>query len=249
MAYGTKPVLQVLFLALAQKDPTQAFKAATAVKMLSLAAATLERTQAIKLRALGLDRENAPPEEMPMRTFRDLSEDELKAYRERAEADEESELGIPIVPSDTDSDLASTIIDESDKIILEGDDIIVEGEEPEGPARPRPKFLNTLGGRLVRGNCPNFAWRFRVGGRDCAFDRSPIGFRSPGPLSALCSRGFFQGAITAQFRARPNPMRSGMPPSPPRVLPRSLYRQALAVHVLEIATKTSGDQAARRGST
>jgi hypothetical protein len=28
-----------------------------------------------------------------------------------------------------------------------------------------------------------------------AFDRSPIGFRSPGPLSALCSQGLFQGAI------------------------------------------------------
>jgi hypothetical protein len=32
---------------------------------------------------------------------------------------------------------------------------------------------------------PNYAWRFRVGGRDRAIDRSPIDFRSPEPPSAL----------------------------------------------------------------
>ena len=41
-------------LALAQKDPAQAFKAATALKILSLAASALERLHATKLRALGL---------------------------------------------------------------------------------------------------------------------------------------------------------------------------------------------------
>src|SRR5450830_1400903 len=41
----------------------------------------------------------------------------------------------------------------------------------------------------------NYAWRFRVSGHDRVIDRSPIHFRSPGPPWALCSQGFFQGAI------------------------------------------------------
>ena len=53
-------------LALAQKDPTRTHKAATAIKTLSLAAATLERTQGIRLRALGLDKENTLPDEIPV---------------------------------------------------------------------------------------------------------------------------------------------------------------------------------------
>lgn len=141
-------------LALAQKDPTQAFKAATAVKMLSLAAATLERTQAIKLRALGLDRENAPPEEMPVLTFRDLTRAELEAFQKRDEADQESDLGIPIAPASTDLGFAGTEIGETDEITVEGGEVIVEGEEAEEAAKPSPTSLSPLGGRLVREHLP-----------------------------------------------------------------------------------------------
>jgi hypothetical protein len=142
-------------LAMAQKDPTQAFKAATAMKMLSLAAATLERTQTIKWRALGLDKDNALPDELPTLTFRDLNKDELEALQKRDEADEDGELGISIVLASTESPFATADIDESDEIIEEGGEIeaveiIEEGEQPEEPLEARPKSLNTLGGRLVK---------------------------------------------------------------------------------------------------
>ena len=136
-------------LRIAQKDPTQAFKAATAVKMLSLAASALERLHATKSRALGLDRENVVPDELPVLTFRDLTPAELKAFQERDEADEERELGAPIVP------VASAEIDPpSAGMDSESDEIIVEGEEQEEPEKPPSPLLNPLGGRLVRGQMP-----------------------------------------------------------------------------------------------
>lgn len=146
-------------LALAQKNPSQAFKALTAFKMLSLASATSERTQTIRLRALGLDKENALPDVMPELIIRDLSKEELKALADRDESDEESDLGIPIAPAGIDSGFAGSETDESDDIIveggeIEGDEITVEGEEPEEPAEPRPKTLDTLGGRLVKEALP-----------------------------------------------------------------------------------------------
>lgn len=142
-------------LALAQKDPTQAFKAATAVKMLALAAAALERLHATKLHALGLDKDTPLADEMPVLTFRDLSKDELKALAERDESDDESDLGIPLAPRSTDSGFIGSETDESDDIIVEeGGEVIVEGEEPEDPAKPSPKPLYPLGGRLVRDHQP-----------------------------------------------------------------------------------------------
>ena len=86
--------------------------------MLALAAATLERTQSIRLRALGLDKDNAPPYVMPELIIRDLSKEEITALAEHDESDEDCELGIPIVRADGE-------IDESDDIIVEGDTIDV----------------------------------------------------------------------------------------------------------------------------
>jgi hypothetical protein len=135
-------------LAVAQKDPTHAFKAATAIKTLALAAATLERTQAIRLRALGLDKENAPPDEFPVLTIRDLNADELKALQERDEPDGESELGTTIVPmTSADSECLGTDSAESD-------DIIVEGDEAEEAEKPSSESVSPHGGRLVRGQLP-----------------------------------------------------------------------------------------------
>jgi len=142
-------------LALAQKDPAQAFKAASAMKVLSLAAGTVERTQTIRLRALGLDKENAPPDVMPELIIRDLSKEEKAALEARNEDDEESEIGFPLAPADTDSVLVGAEIHESDDIVEEGgeiadEEIIVEGVEPEEPAKPHPEFSAALGGRLVK---------------------------------------------------------------------------------------------------
>lgn len=140
-------------LALAQKDPAHAHKAATAMKTLSLAAATMERTQTVKWRALGLDHENAVGEEMPELIFRDLSKEELTALQERDEPDEDSDLGIPLAPSSTGSGFADDEIDESDEIVEEGGEVIVEGEETEAAAKPS-STLNPHGGRLVREHKP-----------------------------------------------------------------------------------------------
>jgi hypothetical protein len=127
----------------AQKDPRQAFKAATALKALSLAASALERLHATKSRALGVDRENAIPDEFPVLTFRDLTQAELKAFQERDEADEESDLGdLTAMVADTDSPGTES---------AEFEEIVVEGEEQEEPAQPHSASLDTLGGRLVRG--------------------------------------------------------------------------------------------------
>src|ERR1035437_8068813 len=104
-------------LQIAQKNPAQAFKAATAVKMLSLAAATLERVQAVKLRALGLDKENALPDKLPVLTFRDITSSELEELHLHNGDDEDSELGATIVPvTSADSDCIGTDSDESDEI-------------------------------------------------------------------------------------------------------------------------------------
>ena len=131
--YTNATIIEDLIMAqlwIAQKDPTQAFKEATAVKMLSLAASALERLHATKSRALGLDRENVVPDELPVLTFRDLTPAELKAFQERDEADEERELGAPIVP------VASAEIDPpSAGMDSESDEIIVEGEEQEEPGK------------------------------------------------------------------------------------------------------------------
>jgi hypothetical protein len=78
------------------------------LKALSLAASALESVHTTKLRALGLDKENALPDELPVLTFRDLTPAEIKAFQERDEADDENELGIPIAPAD-DADLDSCV--------------------------------------------------------------------------------------------------------------------------------------------
>jgi predicted DNA-binding protein YlxM (UPF0122 family) len=144
--YNNAKLVEGLIMAqlqIAQKDPTQAFKASTAMKTLSLAAAALERLHATKLRALGLDRDNAPPTEMPVLTFRDLTPAEIE---ERREPDEEDDLGTSIVPE------SSAEIDSIDAPADDCDDIIVEGEELEEPTKPDAASLITHGGRLVKGH-------------------------------------------------------------------------------------------------
>jgi hypothetical protein len=50
---------------------------------------------------------------------------------------------------------------------------------------------------VAGGNCPNFAWKFRVVGHDRAINRSRIYSRSPGLGGELfVHEVFFQGAIT-----------------------------------------------------
>jgi hypothetical protein len=153
-AYANAIIIEGLVMAQlqnAQKDPTQAFKAASAMKTLSLAATALERLHAVKSRALGLDKENAVPDELPVLMFRDLTSEELTELQKRDETDDDGELGIPIAPIDS-ADLTSVGTDggESDDIVVEGDDIAVEAEE-EVPVNTRTAASIALGGGLVRG--------------------------------------------------------------------------------------------------
>jgi hypothetical protein len=108
-----------------------------------------------------LDRENALPDELPVLVFRDLGPAELKALQKRDESDEEGEFGVPVVFADTHSGLGGSEIDESNDIVVEGDGegdgvivesdgVIVGSDEREEPAKPHPKILNILGGRLVK---------------------------------------------------------------------------------------------------
>jgi hypothetical protein len=122
------------------------------MKAISLAASALERLHATKLRALGLDKENALPDELPVLIFRDLTPAEIKAFQERDEADDESELGISIAPvDDADIDSTGTDSDDSDDIIVEGGIVEIEVEEP---AKPLTAATIALGGRLVRDHLP-----------------------------------------------------------------------------------------------
>ena len=154
--YANAKIIEDLIMAqleVAQKDPTEAFKAATALKALSLAASALERLHATKSRALGLDRESALPDELPELTFRDLSPAELTAYQERDE-DEENDLGNPIPAADcADLDCSEPDSDESDDdVIVLGEDE-VEGEDDE-VAKALSAPLIAHGGKLVRGQLP-----------------------------------------------------------------------------------------------
>jgi hypothetical protein len=134
----------------AQKDPTQAFKAATALKALSLAASALERLHATKSRALGLDRENVLPDEMPVLTIRDLTSSELKALQERDESDDEGELGGPLPVDSAEPDSTGAESDESEEIVVVGEEQ-EEQEEQEESGKPSSTSSEALGGRLVRG--------------------------------------------------------------------------------------------------
>jgi hypothetical protein len=149
--YANAKIVEDLIMAqlrIAQKDPTHAFKAATAVKTLSLAASALERLHATKFRALGLDRENALPDELPVLTFRDLTPGELEALHER---DEDDEIGGSVVPrASADTLSVFTESNESDDIVVEGEEL----DEEEALEKPRSAAMDALGGRLVRGQLP-----------------------------------------------------------------------------------------------
>jgi hypothetical protein len=75
----------------AQKDPTAAFRASGAIKALSLAAQALERTTAMKWRALGLDRVQ-DTDELPEIHILNLTEDDIQEIRRSQSAGDDSEF-------------------------------------------------------------------------------------------------------------------------------------------------------------
>ena len=93
-AYRNAVIVEELIMAqlsAAQKDPSQAIKAASAIKALSLAAAGLERVHELKWRALGLDKDSALSDELPILVVQDLTEEEIKAMQEREEHNDDDD--------------------------------------------------------------------------------------------------------------------------------------------------------------
>jgi hypothetical protein len=139
--YANAQVIENLVMAqldLAQKDPSQAYKASSAMKILSLAASTLERTHQLKKTALGLDKDPAIAEELPVLIFRDLSKEDL----EKIQAGHDEKWGDDDVIEGPEHERASDPDDDP------------EGEENEiVEIRPREagEHLPTIDGcRLVR---------------------------------------------------------------------------------------------------
>lgn len=113
--YSNAVLIEGLIMAqldIAQKDPAAAFKAAASIKMLSLAAVTIERLHATKRAALGLrDDDDGGATEIPLVVFQVLTDAEAQALHRRGDdGDEESEIGI-----------SEDSIDDDD-----GDEIVIE---------------------------------------------------------------------------------------------------------------------------
>lgn len=144
--YANAEIIEALIMAqlqVSQNDPSQAFKAATALKALSLAASALERLHSTKTRALGLDRESALPDELPTLIFCDLSSDELASLREPDEDADDIDPFCPLAPAEVA--LSEAENDDSREIIEENGDLDEEA---------RLASLKRFGGRLVRGHQP-----------------------------------------------------------------------------------------------
>ena len=135
-------------LNLAQKDPSQAYKSAAALKSLSVAAAALERLHHLKKSALGLDKDPTVAEEMPLLKVRDLSKEDLETIK----ADHEKHRAEYEVIDDTEDEPASHVDDdpgeEKDDVIEIGHQEPEKHDEPEEAEDPAP---TAEGCRLVRG--------------------------------------------------------------------------------------------------
>jgi hypothetical protein len=146
-AYRNAVTVETLIMAqleLAQKDPAQAFKAAGAVKLLSLAAAGLERLHNLKWTALGMNKDSVISDDLPQLIFQDLTEQEIKEIQQGQGHDEND----PDDPAPTESEPAVEAMQEHDPWDDEDDDVIVEGE---GALVKKTEPLTTADGcRYVR---------------------------------------------------------------------------------------------------
>lgn len=147
-SYGNAVAIERLIMAQlqeAQTSPANAFKAATAIKTLSLAAQALERVNGIKRSALGLD--NLPPDqdELTVLQICELTEDEVEAIRSAQENDYPDAIDVSTAEGPA---------------FEEGSDVVEEGGPEDQPAISRDEHpgkkvaaeIKQFGGRLVRAN-------------------------------------------------------------------------------------------------
>jgi hypothetical protein len=95
-AYHNAGVIEDLImgqLALAERDPTQILRVGSALKALSLAASSIERLHDVKHRALGLDKADVFPNELPEIVIRDLTPGELATLSEADDTDNDLDEG------------------------------------------------------------------------------------------------------------------------------------------------------------
>jgi hypothetical protein len=140
-------------LELAQKDPTHAFKAATAIKTLSLAAAGIQRLHELKVQALGLD-QIVDEGELPTLHVHIMSREEEEAIRNGHGEDEnldevmeDDEVHLPPAIEDFSERKCSEVLEEPE------DDVIEQGFEDEleeDSARPEDERRDEDGFRIVR---------------------------------------------------------------------------------------------------
>jgi hypothetical protein len=129
-------------LELAQKDPSQAFRAAGAVKLLSLAAAGLERLHNLKWTVLGMNRDSLVSDDLPILIFQDLTEQEIKEIQQGHDEDDLDD------PAPTEPEAGIEAVQEHDLWDDEEDEVIIEGE---GSVVTKPAPLTTADGwRYVR---------------------------------------------------------------------------------------------------
>lgn len=137
-AYRNAVVVEGLIMAqleAAQRDPSQALRAAGAIKALSLAAAGLERIHSLKWRALGLDKDSLQGDELPVLVFEDLTAAEITAIQEH---DQDDDFDGP-APSSVAEDE-----DEDEVVVVENERFVADDERTEDAA------TKEMGGRLVR---------------------------------------------------------------------------------------------------
>lgn len=125
-------------LEIAQHDPSQTHRVASALKATSLAAAALERLHGLKYRALGLDRDDALPHDLPVLKIVNLTEGDIKRLRERNGDDE-------------DEGDAEDLDDEENEVVTAGFDEEGSSVSDEGLSETTAVEYDAEGYRLVRG--------------------------------------------------------------------------------------------------
>jgi hypothetical protein len=147
-AYNNAKIVEDLImgqLQMAQKDPTQVIRAASALKALSLAAAGLERTNALRWRALGLDKESVLGDRLPVLVIRDLTEIEIRKMQIEHDQDNDFE-DVSLQPAPLGPLPAL-----NEPVRYEDEEIVTEGLSDDGPFEPSKTRLNAEGGKFVRG--------------------------------------------------------------------------------------------------
>lgn len=97
----------------AAADPAQTFAAAAAVKMLTNAAAALERLHTLKRSALGINDDDMNNDELPVLVIRNLTQDRIDELRKRQR--EEDDFGGDEIDNIDDADAIS----DDDEVIME----------------------------------------------------------------------------------------------------------------------------------